>query len=84
MFHKIKTSLVKADGSINGRVVAPLAGLLIVAVQEFAACFGIHLKGDMGQVQNLVNTMLAMFGILGVVSDPTPVDVVKKDAKKRA
>lgn len=77
---KIKDSLVKPDGSINGKILAPLISLILVAIQEVAACFGLKFTGDLGAIQALVNTLLTIFGLVGVIADPTPIDVVKNNA----
>lgn len=78
---KVKNVLVKPDGSVNGKVLAPVIGLGLVAIQQVFACFGIRFHGDLGAWQNLINTVLTLFGVLGVVTDPTPVDAIKPEEK---
>lgn len=78
---KVKNVLVKPDGSVNGKVLAPVIGLGLVAIQQIFACFGIRFHGDLGAWQNLINTVLTLLGVLGVVADPTPVDVIKSEEK---
>ncbi len=78
---KVKNVLVKPDGSVNGKVLAPVIGLGLVAIQQVFACFGIRFHGDLGAWQNLINTVLTLLGVLGVVADPTPVDVIKSEEK---
>lgn len=83
MFEKIKNALVKPDGSINGKILAPLISLVIVAVQQVAACFGLKFTGDLGAWQALINTLLTIFGLVGVIADPTPVTVEKVEENKK-
>ncbi len=78
---KVKNVLVKPDGSVNGKVLAPVIGLGLVAIQQVFACFGIRFHGDLGAWQNLINTVLTLLGVLGVVADPTPVDAIKPEEK---
>lgn len=78
---KVKSVLVKPDGSVNGKVLAPVIGLGLVAIQQVFACFGIRFHGDLGAWQNLINTVLTLLGVLGVVADPTPVDAIKPEEK---
>ena len=78
---KVKNVLVKPDGSVNGRVLAPVIGLGLVAIQQVFACFGIRFHGDLGAWQNLINTVLTLLGVLGVVADPTPVDAIKPEER---
>lgn len=79
----IKAKLIKPDGTLNGKIVSGLIGLLIILVQQVCLVFGFHLKGDTTSVVGMINTLLAVLGLLGVLSDPTPVTVPdeKKDTK---
>lgn len=82
--NKVKASLVKPDGSLNGKIVAALLSLVIVAAQEVAACFGLKLTGDLGSIQALINTLLTIFGLIGVISDPTPVALNETKAEDKS
>lgn len=59
------------DGKLNRKVVTSLVLLLIVLVQQLCAIFNLKFTGDVGQIMNLVNTLLTIGGILGLVDGVT-------------
>ena len=69
----IKNKLVKPDGTLNGKIISGLVALVIVFVQQVFACFGAQPKGD----------ITAFVGLVGVLSDPTPVEVPAKTDKNK-
>lgn len=79
----IKNKVVKPDGTLNGKIISGLVALIIVFVQQIFACFGVQPKGDVTAFVGLANTVLTILGLVGVLSDPTPVEVpVKTDKNK--
>lgn len=74
------------EGKLNRKTVTSLVLLLIVLVQQLCAIFNLKFTGNVGQIMNLVNTVLTIGGILGLV-DGTTVDVdtvntIEKTANK--
>lgn len=78
----IKSKLIKSDGTLNGKIISGLIGLIILLVQQICAAFGFQLKGDTASIVAVVNTLLTLLGLLGVLSDPTPVVVEDGKAKE--
>lgn len=78
----IKNKLVKPDGTLNGKIISGLVALTIVFVQQVFSCFGFQPKGDITAFVGLANTVLTILGLVGVLSDPTPVEVPVKAEKK--
>ena len=79
----IKAKFVKPDGTLNGKIVSGAIGLVILFVQQLAFCFGFRLHGDMNAIVGLINIVLTTLGFIGVMSDPTPVEIpVQGSAKK--
>lgn len=78
----IKNKVVKPDGTLNGKIISGLVALIIVFVQQIFACFGVQPKGDVTAFVGLANTALTMLGLVGVLSDPTPVEVPVKTENK--
>ena len=79
----IKAKFVKPDGTLNGKIVSGAIGLVILFVQQLALCFGFRLHGDMNAIVGLINIVLTTLGFIGVMSDPTPVEIpVQGSAKK--
>ncbi|MFS8177776.1 phage holin [Limosilactobacillus reuteri] len=79
----IKNKLVKPDGTLNGKIISGLVALVIVFVQQVFACFGVQPKGDITAFVGLANTVLTILGLVGVLSDPTPVEVPTKTDKNK-
>ena len=67
----MKKMLVDKDGKLNRKTVTSLVLLLIVLVQQLCAIFNLKFTGDVGQIMNLVNTILTIGGILGLVDSVT-------------
>lgn len=59
------------DGKLNRKTITSLVLLLIVLVQQLCAIFNLKFTGDVGQIMNLVNTLLTIGGILGLVDGVT-------------
>lgn len=79
----MKKALFDKDGKLNRKVVTSLVLLLIVLAQQLCAIFGFKFTGDVGQIMNLVNTVLTIGGILGLVDGTTvDVDTIEKTANK--
>lgn len=72
----MKKAIFDKDGKLNRKTITSLVLLLIVLAQQLCAIFGFKFTGDVGQIMNLVNTVLTIGGILGLV-DGTTVDVDK-------
>lgn len=79
----IKSKLVKNDGTLNGKIVSALIALAIVFIQQLFACFGMHLKADVTSWVGLINTLLTVLGLIGVLSDPTPVELPGNKTKEK-
>ena len=82
----MKKALFDKDGKLNRKTITSLVLLLIVLVQQLCAILRLKFTGDVGQIMNLVNTVLTIGGILGLV-DGTTVDVdtvntIEKTANK--
>lgn len=69
----MKKVLFDKDGKLNRKTITSLVLLLIVLIQQLCAIFGFKFTGDVGQIMNLVNTVLTIGGILGL-ADGTTVD----------
>ncbi len=67
----MKKILVDKDGKLNRKIVTSLVLLLIVLVQQLCAIFNLKFTGDVGQIMDLVNTILTIGGILGLVDGVT-------------
>ena len=59
------------EGKLNRKTVTSLVLLLIVLVQQLCAIFNLKFTGDVGQIMDLVNTLLTIGGILGLVDGVT-------------
>ena len=59
------------DGKLNRKTVTSLVLLLIVLAQQLCAIFNLRFTGDVGQIMDLVNTILTIGGILGLVDSVT-------------
>lgn len=59
------------EGKLNRKTVTSLVLLLIVLVQQLCAIFNLKFTGDVGQIMDLVNTLLTIGGILGLVDSVT-------------
>ena len=67
----MKKMLVDKDGKLNRKTVTSLVLLLIVLAQQLCAIFNLKFTGDVGQIMDLVNTILTIGGILGLVDGVT-------------
>ena len=67
----MKKMLVDKDGKLNRKALTSLVLLLIVLVQQLCAIFNLKFTGDVGQIMDLVNTILTIGGILGLVDGVT-------------
>ena len=67
----IKKAFIDKDGKLNRKTVTSLVLLLIVLVQQLCAIFNLKFTGDVGQIMDLVNTLLTIGGILGLVDSVT-------------
>lgn len=59
------------NGKLNRKTVTSLVLLLIVLAQQLCAIFNLKFTGDVGQIMDLVNTLLTIGGILGLVDSVT-------------
>lgn len=59
------------DGKLNRKTITSLVLLLIVLAQQLCAIFNLRFTGDVGQIMDLVNTLLTIGGILGLVDGVT-------------
>lgn len=67
----MKRVLFDKDGKLNRKVVTSLVLLLIVLAQQLCAIFNLRFTGNVGQIMDLVNTLLTIGGILGLVDGVT-------------
>lgn len=67
----MKKALFDKEGKLNRKTVTSLVLLLIVLAQQLCAIFNLKFTGDVGQIMNLVNTILTIGGILGLVDGVT-------------
>lgn len=67
----MKKVFLDKEGKLNRKTVTSLVLLLIVLVQQLCAIFNLKFTGDVGQIMDLVNTILTIGGILGLVDGVT-------------
>ncbi len=67
----MKKVFLDKDGKLNRKTVTSLALLLIVLAQQLCAIFNLKFTGNVGQIMDLVNTLLTIGGILGLVDGVT-------------
>lgn len=67
----MKKALFDKEGKLNRKTVTSLVLLLIVLAQQLCAIFNLRFTGDVGQIMDLVNTILTIGGILGLVDGVT-------------
>lgn len=67
----MKKALFDKEGKLNRKTVTSLVLLLIVLAQQLCAIFNLKFTGDVGQIMDLVNTLLTIGGILGLVDSVT-------------
>ena len=67
----MKKVFLDKDGKLNRKTVTSLVLLLIVLAQQLCAIFNLKFTGDVGQIMDLVNTLLTIGGILGLVDGVT-------------
>lgn len=72
MLENIKRTFVK-DGKLDGKMVSSVVALLIVLVQEILAIFGIQPTHNLSAIVDLVNTILALLGAMGILGGFTRV-----------
>ncbi|MFT8459952.1 MAG: phage holin [Liquorilactobacillus ghanensis] len=71
----IKSKFIDKDGKLNGKMLAGLISLILILVQQIFAAFGIKFNGDLGAIVACINTILAILGLIGVMSEPATVSV---------
>ena len=67
----MRKAFLDKDGKLNRKTITSLVLLLIVLVQQLCAIFNLKFTGDVGQIMDLVNTILTIGGILGLVDGVT-------------
>lgn len=67
----MKKVFLDKDGKLNRKTVTSLVLLLIVLAQQLCAIFNLKFTGNVGQIMDLVNTLLTIGGILGLVDGVT-------------
>ena len=67
----MRKAFLDKDGKLNRKTITSLVLLLIVLVQQLCAIFNLRFTGDIGQIMDLVNTLLTIGGILGLVDSVT-------------
>ena len=67
----MRKAFLDKDGKLNRKTITSLVLLLIVLVQQLCAIFNLKFTGDVGQIMDLVNTLLTIGGILGLVDGVT-------------
>lgn len=67
----MRKAFLDKDGKLNRKTITSLVFLLIVLVQQLCAIFNLKFTGDVGQIMDLVNTLLTIGGILGLVDGVT-------------
>lgn len=67
----MRKAFLDKDGKLNRKTITSLVLLLIVLVQQLCAIFNLKFTGDVGQIMDLVNTLLTIGGILGLVDSVT-------------
>lgn len=72
MLENIKRTFVK-DGKLDGKMVSSVVALLIVLAQEILAIFGIQPTHNLSAIVDLVNTILALLGAMGILGGFTRV-----------
>ncbi|WP_230098407.1 hypothetical protein [Periweissella ghanensis] len=75
MIKIIKKKFFNADGSINAKVLTGAVAALLLVIQSALAAFKIEFHGDWGQIQGLVNAILAFLAIVGVAENTDEGDV---------
>jgi uncharacterized membrane protein len=82
----MRKAFLDKDGKLNRKTITSLVLLLIVLVQQLCAIFNLKFTGDVGQIMDLVNTLLTIGGILGLVDgvtvDTETVKSIDKTANK--
>jgi len=69
MGDKIRKALYNADGTLNRGTVVGLVSALLLLAQQIAGIFGLDLTGQMSAVQDCVNTVLTVLGVVSVPKD---------------
>ena len=67
----MRKAFLDKDGKLNRKTISSLVLVLIVLVQQLCAIFNLKFTGDVGQIMDLVNTLLTSGGILGLVDGVT-------------
>lgn len=67
----MRKAFLDKNGKLNRKTVTSLVLLLVVLAQQLCAIFNLKFTGDVGQIMDLVNTLLTIGGILGLVDSVT-------------
>lgn len=62
----------------DGKLWAGLISLGIVLIQQLMVAFGFTYPVDWQNIIGIINTVLTILGMLGVISDTTPVENPKE------
>ena len=81
---KVFKAFLDKDGKLNRKTITSLVLLLIVLAQQLCAIFNLKFTGDVGQIMDLVNTLLTIGGILGLVDGVTVDTETVKSINKTA
>ena len=81
---KVFKAFLDKDGKLNRKTISSLVLLLIVLAQQLCAIFNLKFTGDVGQIMDLVNTLLTIGGILGLVDGVTVDTETVKSINKTA
>ncbi|MDN4853723.1 phage holin [Pediococcus pentosaceus] len=63
----------------DGKLISGLISLGIVLVQQLMVAFGFTYPVDWQNIVGIINTVLTFLGMLGVISDTTPVNNPKEE-----
>lgn len=63
----------------DGKLLSGLISLGIVLIQQLMVAFGFTYPVDWQNIVGIINTILTFLGMLGVISDTTPVDNPKEE-----
>lgn len=71
----IKSKFIDKDGQINGKMLTGLISLILILIQQILGAAGIKFTGDLGAIVACINTVLAILGLVGVMSEPATVSI---------
>ncbi|MBF7130891.1 holin [Pediococcus pentosaceus] len=63
----------------DGKLLSGLISLGIVLIQQLMVAFGFTYPVDWQNIVGIINTVLTFLGMLGVISDTTPVNNPKEE-----